>query len=311
MKGPLKLIAGTAPHPAVARIYELVFQIIAFVGFAWAAGGLYMTLQFGERAYGGVGPWVAFSVLFGAAWLALFSHMAEYASQRGRDLKAKRIFALLRKGVRPEPFALYLRPFASTNAVQEDVIAPMSFAVGGGLFLAGSTRFELEQQIERATRSLGPLVALGEPLEHVGAGRIRVEEDTWRGAVEVLTGSADLIVLLPSSRAGTLWEVERILSSDLISRTVFVDPPNRVRKDSTYAQGAEWAQVRDAFLKRGYEMPEDSMTGQLLYFGQSKKPIARARLDIDAEDNIARFFKKVLKLQAREARRGNGGGKRS
>ena len=122
----------------------------------------------------------------------------------------------------------------------------------------------------------GPLVALGEPMEHVGAGRIRIGEDQWRDAVKLLSDHAALIILLPSSRPGTLWEVERLLESGLIARTIIVDPPNAAGGKNHYDQGSEWAQVRAAFAQRGYVMPKDSRVGQLLYFGRERAPKASA-----------------------------------
>lgn len=237
----------------------------------------------------------------GAALIALFSSLAELYGQHARDLRAGAIFAAVRDGAPPpRPYTLYLRPFASTDLFAEHVLsaAGASVAAGQGVLYGGTARVELESQLEHATRPFGELIALGEPLEHIGAGRVLVDESAWRHAVHALCQFAELIVVLPSSRPGTLWEIERILDSSLIERTVLIDAPNAGEKaKGPFAQSAEWAHVRDAFMRRGYDMPPDSKVGVLLYFGRAKSPQASARLDIDAEDNIRRFFRRALKLR--------------
>jgi hypothetical protein len=229
--------------------------------------------------------------------LTLFSTLADLAGQHARDLEAGRIFDALKAGRKPPPFTLYLRPFAATNEIQSDTIEALVRATARGPAIFASTSLELEQQIERAARRVGPLIALGEPLEHIGAGRIRIDEASWRSAVELLTDGAKLIILLPSSRPGTLWEVERLLNSNLIERTVVIDPPNPPKRArAKYRQSAEWEQVRNAFASRNFKLPADSRVGQLIYYGRQREPAVHARLDMDAEDNIARFFRRVIRL---------------
>jgi hypothetical protein len=241
------------------------------------------------------------STIAAAALISSFTRIAELSGQHARDLRAASIFAAVAEGAPPpRPYTLYLRPFASTDRFAEEVLsaAGASLAAGQGLLYAGAARVELEAQLEQATRPLGELVALGQPLEHIGAGRVLVDEDKWQDAVQALTRFAELIVILPSSRPGTLWEIERLLDGNLIPRTVLIDAPNsQQRAKDGFAQNREWAQVREAFAARGYEMPEDSPAGVLLYFGTEKTPQVRARLDIDAEHNIRRFFKRVLTLR--------------
>jgi hypothetical protein len=300
VKGFLRAIAGSARTSRAAKGGQAVFMFLAMAGLLGAAAAGVGAAWLRETDFTLYLAGVGGSVVAGAVWLAMFTTLADLSGQHGRDLEAQALFASLQRGEAPKrPFALYLRPFSSTNVFLEEVLARQSF--GASVFVATSTQFELEQQIEQATRRVGPLVALGEPLEHIGAGRIRIGEDQWRDAVKVLSDHAALIILLPSSRPGTLWEVERLLESGLIARTVVVDPPNAPGGRSHYDPGSEWAQVRAAFAQRGYAMPKDSRVGQLLYFGRERAPKARARLDMDAEDNIAGFFRRVLRLRAEAA----------
>jgi hypothetical protein len=40
----------------------------------------------------------------------------------------------------------------------------------------------------------------------------------------------------------------------------------------------------------------DSTAGQLIFYGSERSPQAHARLDMDAEENITRFFRTVAHL---------------
>jgi hypothetical protein len=236
-------------------------------------------------------------LLAASALTASFGRLAELSGQHARDLEAQDLLARLKRGEQPgRPFTLYLRPFQTTDQIAKEDVAPQFAAMRGSAFSFTSQRYELEQQIEHATRRIGPLVALGQPMEHVGAGRILVGDTEWRDAVELLTQAASLIVLLPSSRPGTRWEVERILDSDLVHKTVMIDPPNEPeRRGRRYRQEAEWGQVRAAFASRGYEMPSDSHTGAMVFFGVGRHPAEIVRLDMEAEESIAAFFRRILR----------------
>jgi hypothetical protein len=236
--------------------------------------------------------------LVASAAVASFDELGDLSEQRARDLDAQSIYDQIRRGETPQPYAVYLRPFSSTGQIESLALSALASGIGGSALGFSVTRFELEQQVERAARGVGPLVCLGKGLEHVGAGRLEVSDDDWRAAVLALITHAKLIVMLPSSRPGTLWEIEHVLESGAVERTVFIDPPNTVLTDKRlYDQAKEWNAVRDAFAKRGYQMPDDSRIGRLLFFGASRTPQMQALLDIDAEDNIAKFFKAVLKAQ--------------
>jgi hypothetical protein len=297
----LKRIVAATRSSRTASLCQLLLNLLAAATLvAVAAVLIFIVTQPSGGLIGYLGR-IALIAIGGAALISLFSSLAELYGQHARDLRAAAIFSAVRDGgPPPRPYTLYLRPFASTDLFAEHVLsaAGANVSAGQGFLYGGTARVELEAQLELATRPFGELIALGEPLEHVGAGRVLVDESTWQNAVQSLTEHAELIVLLPSSRPGTLWEIERILDSNLIERTVLIDAPNSGEKaQGAFAQSAEWAQVRDAFIRRGYDMPPDSKDGVLLFFGRAKSPQASARLDIDAEDNIRRFFKRALNLR--------------
>jgi hypothetical protein len=293
----LKTLAGNVATPRMARVLEalcLVLLVVVVAGII--AAGLIL--------FGHIDSAVtlialdAAAIIAGACFMALFSRLAELFGQRARDIDAQALLAALRSGEAVAPFTLYLRPFASTGEIDEEELAPLlvgSRTPGLGMI---SARYELEHQIERATRKVGPLVALGQPLEHIGAGRIAVDDKTWQEAVRLLTRAAALIIMLPSSRAGTQWEIAHILDGDMMRRTVIIDPPNMPpRAGRRFNQAAEWGQVRAVFAQHGYDMPADSKIGRMLFFGAGHAPVATTRLDIEAEGGIARFFRTVIRAQ--------------
>lgn len=289
----LKSIVSRTPGVGAARRLE----VVTYVGAgAWLLATIAATLLLVRYVnLGGYGA-IFFPVLgiaVGAVGATILSTLAELYGQHARDIRAAAIFDALRRGETPPHYSLYLRPFASTNVIGK--------TVGVGL---QSERIELEAQIERATRPIGRLIALGAPLEHIGAGRILAGEQEWRAAIDLLLKHAQLIVMLPSSRAGTLQEISMILGSDLITRTVMIDPPNFDAPRRVYDQAAEWAKVQAAFKQASFQLPDEKRGGTLIFFGDRREPLLKEHLDIDAEDRIERLFRRIIRFRsaARAAR---------
>lgn len=292
----LKAIVRLARGPRWARLLQAVAYVAAVV---WLLGVFVVAARVTAASTYSELPMV---VLFGAIVIAaigasVFSALGDLFGQHARDLGAQSTYDAIIQGRTPPRYTLYLRPFAATGAFsQVSMGVPMSGALGA----LGGAEVELEAQIERAVRPLGPLIALGQPLEHVGAGRILVDETGWREAIRLLMRHAELIVMLPSSRAGTLHEIEMIIDSDLIERTVLVDPPN-IARSKQFDHGSEWAQVREVFASRNFTVPADSRAGLLLFYGKQRAPQLKERLDIDAEDRIERLFRRVIKVRTSPA----------
>ncbi|MEO1337195.1 MAG: hypothetical protein AAFV29_16250, partial [Myxococcota bacterium] len=214
--------------------------------------------------------------------------------QRQRDIIAAGVWRALKGGnPPPHPFTLYLRPFASTDHIGTEVHTAIRMrpVASGPITLAmGSDRLEFEAEVERALRPIGPLVALGAPLEHKGAGRILVSDDEWRDAVERLMHYASLIVLLPSSRPGTTWEVKTLLSEGRLGKTIVVDPPDDLGQDTPeYDPSSEWREVRSAFAAHGFELPPDDPQGLLLYFGDQSQPLRKTQISLDGAASVKAF----------------------
>ena len=281
----------------------LIGRTLSIIGLPIAiALGTFIASILGSRTYL---PWTVSLVLFIAFMVAgmyaaqAFYDLDGWIGQRGRDLAAGRIWKALRDGrTSPEPFTLYLRPFASTDHVSTEVdrFVRMRPVAGGPAVLAmGSDRLEFEAEVEQALRPVGPLVALGKPLEHIGAGRIEVTDEQWRYAVEQLMDDASLIVLLPSSRPGTTWEVKTLLKAGRLAKTIVVDPPDHL-KDSKrgYDPATEWGEVRHSFAAEGYELPPSDPDGLLLYFGEQRTPIRSAKIFRNGTTSVRAFAARVL-----------------
>lgn len=290
----LKVIASAVPAAPLARALQVVAYGLALLWLAAAGVAALAWLRQSSQpeawivALGG-------GVLGAATGVAVLASLGDLLGQRARDIHAQRVFEAVSAGRTPPPYTLYLRPFASTGAFSQTELS-----LAGGAPGAFGAEVELEAQMERAVRPLGPLIALGQPLEHIGAGRVLVGDDAWQAAVGQLMQNARLIVMLPSSRPGTLREIEMILDTGLIERTVLIDPPN-IARAVQFNHAGEWARVREVFASRNYDVPRDSRAGLLLFFGTARAPKLKERLDIDAEDRIERLFRRVIRDRAAAA----------
>ncbi|MFC7290985.1 hypothetical protein [Hirschia litorea] len=232
----------------------------------------------------------------------LFFDLEGWFEQRDRDIEADRIFKSLSENddSKVESFILYLRPFISTNKIGADQPKMMSFrpdGIGGATqFILTNDRVEFEEEVEKALRPLGKLIALGKPLEHMGAGRVRVADEVWQDAIKLLIDKAEMIVLLPSPRPGTSWEVEHLLTSGALEKTIVVDPPNdRGSVDKGYDPISEWAGVRTTFAEHGFSLPEDDEEGSLIIFGDQKEPVMTSKIGLGGENQVRRFARELQK----------------
>ncbi len=236
----------------------------------------------------------------------LFFDLEGWFEQRGRDLEAQKIFESLDGKGRPVPFTLYLRPFHSTDQIAghtNNIVRMSTDPSQISHFAHVEERVEFESVVEKALRSIGSVVALGKPLEHWGAGRIKVADDVWQDAIKKLIDNAQLIMLLPSPRPGTSWEVEYVLSSGAVRRTIIVDPPNHMgAANKTYNPAAEWAGVRQVFLDHGFVLPEDDPEGRLVYFSEGTQPDMTSKISFEGQNSVRKFAKNVLKkIKTRQA----------
>lgn len=257
-----------------------------------------LAAYFAGRPY--IGAWASLALFVMTLSSGVLVAQGFYAleglyEQCGRDLDAGEIAARLRAGQSaPRPFVLYLRPFASTDAMAETQTRAVRIDTGTAHLAISTNRLEFESQIEKAARAFGTMVGLGEPLEHEGAGRIEVDDTDWQALVEKLMNQARLIILLPSPTGGTRWEVSQLLASNLMTKTIVIDPPNRASDRQDYDPVDEWNHTIEIFQAEGYTLPPDAPDGQLVYFGEHRTPQDIAKLSLDDVRQMRRFMKRAV-----------------
>lgn len=217
--------------------------------------------------------------------LSLFALRASrFCRQRRDDLVAEALFVKIATGADAvEPFVLYLRPFASTDAFKIRV-----------RYGQGVATYELEEVLSKAVRPFGLLIALGGSVEHVGAARIKSTDVNWQEAVTRLMRQALLIVMVPSARPGTLWEIQQLLAENWIVKTAFIDAPNT--STVSFAQDIEWSKISQLLSSHGYKWPADDPKGRLIFFGGSKSPQLSEPLDFEGPILLRAALKRVVTL---------------
>jgi hypothetical protein len=286
---------------------------IAAVAFLWAQRGVrpsvwtVVTAGAAGFYYGWVlvwldAPWYVKALLLVAGgFLMSIANAAVRAdarrNQRRRDVFATRILAAVRDSAAAvAPFALYLRPFASTDRLPAQPI-PSELA-GAGDF---PVHLDVESLLARALRKECPLVALGREAEmQEGAGRAAVADEEWREAIVRLAERAVFEVLVPSAHPGTLWELERLVREESLDRTLFLMPeqlreaPSGVwvttESDRIFDAGvrsysaeqhvydvvADWAAVSAHAERLGIRPPPYAPAGALFVLDPSSGDVARS-----------------------------------
>jgi hypothetical protein len=119
---------------------------------------------------------------------------------------------------------LYLRSFSADDLT--------SHTVPGRTFASYRTD---EQQIARAFKTFGPVLAIGRPGEQlpmVGAARSYVSGDEWQQIVLEMIKKAGLIVVAAGEGAGLMWEIEQIAAWVAPENVVVFIPFGRESYDS-------------------------------------------------------------------------------
>jgi len=206
------------------------------------------------------------------------------------------------------PFVLYLRPFDSTNVVTvyPTLVQLLLSGVAAATILGAplayyiiKPRLELESQLREAVSHIGPLLAVGKSYEHEQVGRIVVNDEVWRDEVIILMRHADLIILLPANTEGTKWEIDQILTSEFVKKTVFLDPTKVARMGRTkYNWKEQRAELTAYFSNHGFEFPKQSRKSKLFYYGSSQKPVLHRPLNLRKLNWLAHSFSQVSRLRA-------------
>jgi hypothetical protein len=173
---------------------------------------------------------------------------------------------------------LFIRPFALDkwqgfrNPRRDTAAAyfvPLySMTVADSVTLDEALRHHLQPEVE--------LVAIGQQGDALGATRFETTEEDWQTWFRDLATRARGIVVFPSGKPGTRWEMGEICSSpDFLQKTVFLMPPNgyhHVDPESTPEN------LRALLLAHGCELPADVGPGEGVVFDASKRVKGRGKI---------------------------------
>ena len=203
----------------------------------------------------GIAVWLAVFAMFSGLGLAGLpvSTWHQRRQQRRRDSHAA---AVLRSVQAEQPcrYSLYLRGFATTGK-DPQIVAGHDFTLRG----SPEPQQDMEAVLAEAMEPTAPLIALGDPGEQIGAGRVRVPESEWETDFQKLAADAETILLRPSDTPGTLRECEWIVEQGLWDRTVLLMP----LENTAYGWAARWASAVARLRERGVELPSYRSCGML------------------------------------------------
>ena len=136
-----------------------------------------------------------------------------------------------------------------------------------------------------------PAIALGEPGENVGAGRVKVEEQSWQRDFRKLAGHAIGVLVVPSYRSGTKWEIEWLKEQGLLSRCIFVMPPKL--EFGGIDIDAEWTRAVEELQHMGLQLPDYDKKGALVRLDASGREEAREPFDLHSFEAVKLSIKSL------------------
>jgi hypothetical protein len=249
-------------------------------------------ILFNKLAYevGGVGVLVLIGVgLISAAWLTRGAMLK--IRQRRNDSIAAAIMQSLRTdpGTPRGDFFLYLRAFETTGRLNIPLYLHLQqFGASAGRLLTN----DVESYVSSAIRRVAPLIALGRPGEADGAGRILSKDERWMADVLLLLKRCKAILVMPSHRPGTLWEIEAIKREGLLSKCVFMMPPRS--KKGGLDTHERWESARRGMAELGLEAPEYEDSGMLFVLAPNGKVAEVEPILLGSKRQIRKSLRRLL-----------------
>lgn len=165
-----------------------------------------------------------------------------------------------RQGSETEAFVLYLRTFGVTGKLSL-----------GGVDFETAIAYNLAPKL--------PMIALGHPGEAVGAGRILTTDEQWKQEILRLVEHSSLIMLIPSSREGTMWEIATLKETNYFDKTIFAMPPEVPFDGGSYS--SDWNEAAAALASWGLEIPPHYRDGLLFKLGADGRFLEHAPLQAE------------------------------
>ena len=215
---------GRAPRIArkVGRgLLRASFSVLLFLGFSilctpvMHVTGSHFELPYQKFAHAMGGTSVV--VIVGLALVALAAWIRRRLQKLGQAENDRVATGVLERlganaGARVPEFYLYLRAFETTGRLNVPLFLRLrKLSIGFSSLVTN----DLESYVSQAIGRVGPLVALGHPGEAIGAGRILTGEEDWKTDIGTLMKRAKGILLVPSDRPGTLWEIDTLKQEGL------------------------------------------------------------------------------------------------
>ncbi|MGH8579832.1 MAG: hypothetical protein ACREVK_06840 [Gammaproteobacteria bacterium] len=210
--------------------------------------------------------------------------------QAENDRIAQRIMSEFRAdpAVPVAEFYLYLRAFETTGKLRVPLYLQLR-KISIGLFQLVTN--DTESYVSNAVRSIAPLIALGRPGEAIGAGRIVTEDANWMADILILMKRAKAIFLVPSSRPGTLWEIETLKREGLLNKVIFIMPPRTKGELDTKER---WEAARQALASYGLEAPEHQERGLLFEVGPDGKVSNVEPMLLNSVRQVRKSMKRIM-----------------
>jgi hypothetical protein len=231
-----------------------------------------------------------------AMWLGALSVLnqeykeAAASYQMRRDKSALTLFNAVISGGQ-QKFAVFLRPFYTTDKIYTNQTIMVAQQQGGTTIMVPQVigQHKLEDTLVEAFRSTLPVVALGKPGETFGVGRVLVDEDSWQKAAYELMQRASLVICLPSSRPGSLWEMNQIMLNHYFSKTVFIMPPNPPSFRTWKNLKEDWDLLKQEVASKGITIPEYKTDG-LLFSVDATGQCVTEKLSLDSTRTLLETF---------------------
>lgn len=159
-----------------------------------------------------------------------------------------------------EGFSLFLRSFRKDREFVWHSFVPEWFYWGSPT-AKGSKTFEdlIWKEFER---SVGPLVALGDPrdrMPHLGARRLYCASSSWQSTIQALVSPARCVLILASASAGLDWELEHLRLHCRPDRLFVLTAPRVVFWHANFGRRSkvrdEWSTVVSSFNAAGLQLP--------------------------------------------------------
>jgi hypothetical protein len=296
---------ANAPNTRVARFWRVMFRGTA-LGLSYLAiwaGTMLLLMQSSsvvvpelalliQKLFSVLGGSLV-AVTIGAACLAsgvVLRKRVMMLRQAENDRSAQSIMAALRADPKAtvRPFALYLRAFETTGRMHVPLYLRLR-KLSQGIYRLETN--DLESYVSHSVRGIAPLIALGRSGEAIGAGRITADDSEWERDVLTLVRRARGILLVPSSRPGTLWEIEMLKRENLLHKVVFVMPP---RSKGALDTRERWDQARSALASHGLEAPEYEPNGLLFEVDPEGKVSNVEPLLLNSARQVRRSLQRIL-----------------